>query len=58
MINSVDDNEKKDFKEKDNNLDTKKKRVSYRAKANEFEKKKILQKLNQPLIKVNLKLII
>ena len=30
--------------EKDNNLDTKKKRVSYRAKANDFKKKKNITK--------------
>ena len=35
---------KKDFQKKDNNLDTKKKRVSYRAKANDFEKKKNITK--------------
>ena len=44
LINSDDDNKKKDFQEKDNNLDTQKKRVSYRAKANDFEKKKNITK--------------
>ena len=44
LINSNNDFEKKDFKESDNNLNTKKKRVSYRAKANDFEKRKDLKK--------------
>ena len=44
MINSNNDNEKESFKEKDNFLLDKKKRVSYRAKANEFEKKKSIKK--------------
>jgi len=44
LISSNNTNEKKDFQEKNNNLDTKKKRVSYRAKANDFEKKKNITK--------------
>ena len=44
MINPNNDNEKKDFQKNDDNLDTKKKRVSYRAKANDFERKKNITK--------------
>ena len=44
LINSNNDKDKKDFHEKDNNLDTRKKRVSYRAKANYFDKKKNITK--------------
>ena len=44
LISSDNTNEKKDFQEKNNNLDTKKKRVSYRAKANDFERKKNITK--------------
>ena len=51
LINSNNDFEKKDFQEIDNNLNAKKKRVSYRAKANDFEKKKNLKKTESPINK-------
>ena len=51
LINPNNDNEKKDFQKKDNNLDTKKKRVSYRAKANDFEKKKNITKTESTINK-------
>ena len=44
LINSNNDLEKKDFQENDNYLNAKKKRVSYRAKANDFEKRKNVKK--------------
>ena len=44
LKNSNNDIEKKDLQQNDNNLIAKKKRVSYRAKANDFEKKKNLKK--------------
>ena len=50
-INSNNDFEIKDFQEDDNNLKAKKKRVSYRAKANDFEKKKNLKKTESPINK-------
>ena len=43
--------EKKDLKENDNNLNVRKKRVSYRAKANAFEKKKNIKKTESTKIK-------
>ena len=51
LINSDDGNEIKDFQNKDNDLDTKKKRVSYRAKANDFEKKKNITKTESTINK-------